>query len=395
MFWGVVAVNLLMLILRRPGSFAHPQFWAEDSVVFYRDQLVLGGAATLWHLHAGYLVLIARCIALIAAGLPAGLAPRAFYMAAVSLAALSCSVLVLPLYRHLIESDWLRAVLSVLFAAGFFADELVGNVTNVQWYLALPGVLLLARRAQDDEASSTGQMLALSLAAFVLAISSPVLLILFPVCLGILLKRCLEKSGMISCGMLLGTFIQIMVILSGPSGAGEKASAVGGGLIGQVIVCTVYRAILPVIAGQIHTQYLESHFHSATMVIVLAGTARWVEWLWRSEKGHRLRLLAALYVGIASVAIATAVRFNAIHTWGGERYFYLAGCIFAYLAARSMAIVWPGRHGAALIFAAIFAWAAIADFRVPQDLRLISGLVGTRRKNGQPIVFGHLAIGWI
>jgi hypothetical protein len=31
-----------------------------------------------------------------------------------------------------------------------------------------------------------------------------------------------------------------------------------------------------------------------------------------------------------------------------------------------MAIVWPGRHGTALIFAAIFAWAAIADFRVPQ-----------------------------
>jgi len=29
------------------------------------------------------------------------------------------------------------------------------------------------------------------------------------------------------------------------------------------------------------------------------------------------------------------------------------------------------------------------------DFGLVSGLVGTRRENGQPIVFGHLAIGWI
>jgi hypothetical protein len=38
---------------------------------------------------------------------------------------------------------------------------------------------------------------------------------------------------------------------------------------------------------------------------------------------------------------------------------------------------------------------ALSYLHAGLDLRLISGLVWTRRKNGQPIVFGHLAVGWI
>ena len=359
--------------MRRPGGITHPQFWAEDSVIFYRDQLVLGSFHALLQPCAGYLCLVSRLIALVSSSLPAALVPLAFSSAALALASLSCSFLFLPWYRHLIESQLLRAAVCVLFAAGLFVDELVGNVTNGQWYLALPGILLLARSSRDDETAGLPKLFALALLAFVLGLSSPLLIMLLPVCVGMLAHRRLRRSVIIPCGLLLALSIQAVVMLSSPR-IGGSLWPIEHTLLGDLTVCTLYRSFLSTIAGQDASQFVSNNFHDAAVVIFLVAAALWTAWLWRVEKRHRLRLIIALYLAIGSIAIALVVpgrpagfgSISGVKIWGGAHYFYVASCIFGYLVARSLSHIIPSRVTAAAIFSLLFMYGVWADFRVPR-----------------------------
>jgi hypothetical protein len=358
--------------MRRPGTLTSPQFWAEDSIVFYHDQLILGWFHALLTPHAGYMCSMARLIALVSSGLPAALVPVAFNSAALALACLSCTFLFLPWYRHLIESQALRAVLCVLFAAGFVVDEMVGNVTNVQWYLALPGILLLARSPQDDETCGIPKLLGFAAGAFIIGLSSPVLIILLPICAGMLARRGLRRCVMIPCGLLLALSIQTVVMLSSPGIGGiwpiERT------VLGDITVCILYRSVLPALAGQGRSQFLANNFLDASVVVFLIVAVLWTVWFWRAEKAHRLRLTITLYLAIASVAIAIVVRgkpagfasLSGVKIWGAERFFYLASCVFGYLAARWLSRIAPNRGGAAILFSILFMGGVVADFRVPR-----------------------------
>jgi len=364
--------------MRRPGTLTNPQFWAEDSIVFYRDHLLLGGYHVLLKPHAGYLCLMARLIAGVSSGLPAALVPLAFNFAALILAALSCTFLILPWYRHLIESELLRAMVCALFAAGFFVDELVGNVTNIQWYLALPGILLLARAPRDDEASGMPKLLGLAFGAFILGLSSPQLIILLPVCIGILAKRRFRRSALVACGLLLALSIQAAILLSSPAGVGGGIWPIERTLAADVTVSILYRCILPAIAGQSASQFLASDFHGVCVTAFLVVAVLWAVWFWRGEKSHRLRLAIAVYLAISSVAIAIVGRgkinghgklagfadFSGVNNWGAERFFYLASCVFVYLAACSLSRIAPKGRNAAILFGILFMCGVAFDFRV-------------------------------
>jgi len=352
----------------------HPQFWAEDSIVFYRSQIVLGSFHALWMPHVGYMCFIARLIALLSSGLPAALVPFAFDFAALALASLSCTFLFLHWYRHLIASQALRAVVCILFAAGFVVNEMVGNVTNVQWYLALPGVLWLARRPQDDDTSGIPKLLGFAAAAFIMGLSSPVLIILPPICLGMLARRWPRRSMMIPGGLLLALGIQTAVMLSSSEIGGNGVWPIEPTILGDITVCLLYRSILPAIAGQRASQFLASHFLDGSAVLFLIAAALWAVWLWKAEKPHRLRLTMALYLAVASVFVTVAVRgkpsgfasLSGVNQWGGERFFYLASCVFGYLTARSLLRIIPHQGRAAILFALLFVCGAAADFRVPR-----------------------------
>ncbi len=365
--------------MRRPGTLTSPQFWAEDSVVFYRDQLILGSFHALLKPHAGYMCLMARLIAMISSGLPAALAPLAFNCAALALAALSCTFFFLRWYRHLIESDLLRALVCVLCAAGFFADELVGNVTNLQWYLALPGILLLAGPRPDDDASGIPKLLGLAAGAFVIGLSSPQLIILLPICAGLLITRRLRRSAIVPGGLLLALSIQAVVMLSSPGEIGGGIWPIGRTVLG-VTVCILYRSILPAIAGQSVSQFLASNFHGVSMAAFLIVAALWAVWFCRTEKTRRLQLLIALYLAAASVAVAIVGRGKVVgpgeltvfgrtlgvNIWGSARFFYLASCVFGYLVARSLLRIAPNRVTAAVIFSILFMRGTVANFSTPR-----------------------------
>lgn len=133
---GLWVACLVVLVLRRPDLLAHPQFLAEDGVVFFREQL-MDGATSIWHQYAGYHHLAARIVALAAAGLPV-VAQPAFYAGAVLfLEAASCAA-VGVLLKSVAPNPWVRGIVAIGIAAAIPADEIIGSVANLQWYLALP-----------------------------------------------------------------------------------------------------------------------------------------------------------------------------------------------------------------------------------------------------------------
>jgi hypothetical protein len=61
LFW-VLLLCLIILFYREPDGFLNPQFWAEDGVIFFTQNLTFGLSA-FWKPYAGYLHLTPRIIA--------------------------------------------------------------------------------------------------------------------------------------------------------------------------------------------------------------------------------------------------------------------------------------------------------------------------------------------
>jgi hypothetical protein len=130
-FLLLAAGIFVMLMLRRPGALSNPQFWAEDSVIYFHDRAVYGPLSSIVRLYGGYLQLAQRLVAAIAGLFPARSAPLLFTLASLIISALCCATFFLPWFRHIIRSDALRLTCCILIAATIYSDELVGSLVNV------------------------------------------------------------------------------------------------------------------------------------------------------------------------------------------------------------------------------------------------------------------------
>lgn len=157
-----------ILAARRPESLLNPQFWGEDSVIFYQGALQHGGRA-IFEPYAGYLHLVPRLVATASAGFDPRWAPMLF-----ALAALGGSLYVAartqsercPLPRHVG-----CALAVVLVPDGY---EVLLNVVNLHWFLAGGAVLLLI----SADPTNGRQRIHDALAAVVLGLTGPFVLML-------------------------------------------------------------------------------------------------------------------------------------------------------------------------------------------------------------------------
>jgi hypothetical protein len=133
---GLWLACIAVLLLRRPDLVAHPEFLAEDGVIFFREQL-LSGAASVWQPYAGYHHLLARLVALAGAGLPVVAIPAFYAAVVVALEAASCAAVGL-LLEEVVPQPSIRWIAALALAACIPADEVIGSLSNLQWYLALP-----------------------------------------------------------------------------------------------------------------------------------------------------------------------------------------------------------------------------------------------------------------
>jgi hypothetical protein len=125
------------LYLRKPGVFARPQFWAEDGSVFYY-QAVVDRAPAVFKPYGGYLHLVPRLTAALAAACDPLYAPTVFLAVSLLLTLGVAAACFSP--RVDLPCRPLLALSLVLVP---HTGEVFANLTNLQWILALGFLLLL------------------------------------------------------------------------------------------------------------------------------------------------------------------------------------------------------------------------------------------------------------
>lgn len=118
-----------LLVLKSPDAFGNPQFWAEDALIFFRQQWNHEWPRLLLP-YAAYLHLIPRVVAWMASFAPISLIPAIYSFTALIGASLSLGYMCWKLRSH-----WVVIVM----AAGVFLTptngEVFGTLTNLQWFL--------------------------------------------------------------------------------------------------------------------------------------------------------------------------------------------------------------------------------------------------------------------
>mgnify|MGYP001267593028 CR=1 FL=1 len=168
---ALVAFLITLFLFRIPDLVLRPQFWAEDGNIFFREAMCFG-PESLFKSYQGYYLLLPRLTAYFASFFDQLYAPAIYCFIAVFLTAVVLNLVLSP--RLLLPAKPLLALLIVISANG---NEVAGNITNAQWYLAI-GLLVVFLL----QPSVFGRTLIFE-ALFVLAagLTGPFILLMLPV----------------------------------------------------------------------------------------------------------------------------------------------------------------------------------------------------------------------
>jgi hypothetical protein len=162
----LVIVIALIMICRRPDSILNPQFWAEDGVIYFSQQLTLGFWSALCKLWNGFPYVAPRLIALLGEGVPLAAVPLLYNASAIAISALAMATFSLPGFRHLVRSDTLRVAFCLAVVCNPAVDEVIATPTNLSWWLGLGLVLLSVMRAPRSPTIASGWCLSGVLTVF-------------------------------------------------------------------------------------------------------------------------------------------------------------------------------------------------------------------------------------
>jgi hypothetical protein len=136
-YLGVAALLAAIIVARRPDAVTNPQFWAEDGYVFFYENLTLGFPRALAKMYLGFPYLAHRLIAFAGGLVPFALAPRVYTSSAIAITALGLATFALPGFRHLVRSDGLRVLFGIAAVSAPFDREVLSNLTNLGWFVAI------------------------------------------------------------------------------------------------------------------------------------------------------------------------------------------------------------------------------------------------------------------
>jgi len=141
------AAAFLILIIRKTDAVTNPQFWAEDGVIFFLQNIQLGWRAFVTP-YAGYLHFFPRLVAATASMLSPCWLPAAYNLSAGMLTLVVVCRFFSPRFA-LPEKPWFALALVLVPHTG----EVFLNLTNIQWITCL----LLIQLFIMQDASSCGQ----------------------------------------------------------------------------------------------------------------------------------------------------------------------------------------------------------------------------------------------
>lgn len=376
-FWLLTTLIFALLILRRPDCVTNPQFWAEDATVFFRSELLSGFLKSVVTPYNGYVCVTQRIVAALVSSVPVYYVPLAYAILGSAIDAICCALFILPRFRHIIASDWIRAAVCILVAIVPPANELIGTVVNTQWYVLLAGTLLVfrgdpAERERHPWAAAAGW----ALLGLLLPFTNPVLILCAPFCLWNTVRRWSYERAY-EIGMLAGLGVQLWLFSISKQNPADLGHGVQlGPLAGAVFAAFVYRAVLSLVMGYKLSIAAAAAHSVAVPWTAIAGVALLLALvLWKADWPRRWAVVIVLYIGAASLAITLGGRnifsmFAQLYDFHGlqfERYLFLAGCSFIFLmgiAADVLLARWNAAAAAGLL-ALVFCAGAASNYEIP------------------------------
>ena len=202
----VLCACAAILLVRRAQAFSNPQLWAEDGH-FYERAYAIGARALLLP-YAGYLHLVPRSVAAVAARADPAWVPAIFVISA-ALLTLYVAARTLSPRCPLPRTAGLFALAVVLVPDTY---EVLLNIVNLQWVLAAGLVLLLVSRDPSGRAEWVHDCLS----ALFLGLTGPFSCILSLLFVWRAASRRSAPSAVLAAVVLACGFVQGYLIFTGP-----------------------------------------------------------------------------------------------------------------------------------------------------------------------------------
>lgn len=206
---GIIS-SIVISFSRRPDAFLNPQFWAEDGKMWYQQAYSSGFFYSLLKTEAGYFQTFPRLIAGFSQIFPFDYAPLIFNLSALAAKILVVCFLLSPRIEKLLPNLWWRGLAAFIYLGIPHSYETHGNLTNVQWHLALLSCLIIISLPAKTSLGKVFDICVIS----IFAVSGPFCLLLFPLAV---LKYWFTKERhtlILVSIILVGCFIQGLSLLS-------------------------------------------------------------------------------------------------------------------------------------------------------------------------------------
>lgn len=358
---------LVLLLSRRPDAFLNPQFYAEDGRVWYADAYNYGVLYSLITPEAGYYQTISRIVAIISLLVPLVFAPAIFNFAAIAIKAIVVNFLVSSRMSELVPSFGYRLAIAFVYIALPHSSETHGNLTNVQWHLALLAFLVIVAPPKG----TIGKVFDVVVVA-VSAVSGPFCLLLLPVAAIRLVKRRERWNATLLVILAIGSAIQLSALLTTERPSRQPLGA--SFALGQGIVAGHW-FVSAILGERWHGWLIRNSAWNvgAAIVVNLIGFAA-IVWAWISSK-LELRLLLVFALLIVVGALISPASSSEVPQWtamwmagNGSRYWLVPifsfFVVLLFLSSRDAPGAWV-RYAAAIVLVASLI-GIVSDWRYPR-----------------------------
>jgi hypothetical protein len=250
---AVFLATFLILVLRRPDAVLNAQFYAEDGTRWFAEAYHFG-----WHCllmpESGYLQTASRLVALLSLAFPFALAPLVMNLFALIVHIIPVNLFLMSRFNNIPLQ--IRVAGALLYLALPNSFEVHANTTNMQWHLALAGLLILLGQAQVSRVWRAIDLSILTLAV----LDGPAGMLLAPIAVFMRWKRKDSRLNAASLTLVAGAALQILMILFSHSRRTASNGATIHRLVsilgGQVFLSSIFgvRTSIQLFFG--HSQYL-------------------------------------------------------------------------------------------------------------------------------------------
>ncbi len=352
LFFLSFIVSFLLLNFKKPGTFTHPQFWAEDGAVFFQSSYNLG-VRSFFVSYNGYLHLIPRTVAWLTLLTQNYTLTPLFY----NLASLIGFMLVfLYIWTRTSFDRYVKFFMSLSLALLPVHNGIVLNLTDLQFYTSLLIILIFMTNQERRYA------LLDNITIVFVGLTEPFSIIFLPAILVLYYLNVIRnkiqnirKSTLIV--YLLTAALQSFTLITSDPGAA------GGGKISEKLAAfphVVYMQLLNLIS--IPRLYITG-VNYLIFSLLLVALAFWFILCYKEYKLTKNATLIFLLLSSLCAMASTAYRVNATTVsftpLNAGRYFFLSTTLFLW----SFIIYKEQTTKKVLLFTLLYSWYTFVDIR--------------------------------